>query len=70
MNAADLLIILRNRVLHVIGVFKGIGFSTYTRKFLQGFYVRLYKTLQIHQNMDGILEDILIVFCKKKKGSI
>jgi hypothetical protein len=68
MNAGDLLIILRIRVLHVIVVFKGIGCSNYTRKFLQGFYVRLYRTLQIHQNMHGILEDIFIVFCKKKKG--
>jgi hypothetical protein len=69
MNAADLLIIiLRTRVLHVIVVFKGIRFSNYTRKFLQGFCVRLYRTLHIHQNMDGILGDIFIVFCKKKKG--
>ncbi len=54
----------------MIVVFKGIGFSNYTRKFLQGFYVRLYRTLQIHQNMDGILVDIFIVFWQKEKGSI
>jgi hypothetical protein len=49
-------------------VFKGIGFSNYTRKISPRFLCKVVQDFAIHQNMDGILEDIFIVFCKKKKG--